>query len=181
MAYSDVFSELSAHFVKGMMFHDQMANYYQFLALKGYAQYHNFQFHCDSDNYRKLNEFYISHYNRLIMNKSVSDPKAIPETWYRYTRDDVDSDTKRTAIKNGIAEWINWETATLSKLQQSQLELYDDSEVASAMLIYEFIQDVEKELRCAKQMYLDLNAVDFDMEYILDKQTPLYEKYTDML
>jgi hypothetical protein len=111
------------------------------------------------------------------MDKSVSDPKAIPETWYRYTRDDVDPDTKRTAIKNGLSEWIKWETATLSKLQQAQLELYDDAEVASAIFINEFIQDVEKELRCAKQMFLDLSALEFDMEYIIDSQTHIHDKY----
>lgn len=181
MAYSEVFSELSAHFIKGMMVHDQLAQYYDFLSLRGYKRYHEYQFKHDSCAYRKINRFYINHYNKLITEKPVNDPNIIPESWYRYSREDVDAETKRVAIKNGITEWIKWETATLVKLQQSQLDLYDDGEVASAMFINKFIKDVECELKCAKRMYLDLSAVDFDMCYILDKQTGIHDKYKKML
>jgi len=181
MAYSDIFSELSAHFVRGMMVHSQLASYYDFLSMRGFKRYHEFQFKCDSCNYRKLERFYINHYNKLIMEKQVSDPNIIPDSWYRYTREDVDSDTKKTAVKNAMIEWINWETTTLSKLQKAHLDLYDDGEVASAMLIGEFIKDVQKELKCAKRMYLDLSAVDFDLCYILDKQKSIHDKYKKML
>ena len=96
-------------------------------------------------------------------------------------REEVDVETKKTAVKNGIAEWIKWETTTLSKLQKAHLELYDDGEVSSAMLIGEFIKDVQKELKCAKRMYLDLSAVEFDLGYILDKQKKIHDKYKSML
>ena len=181
MSYIDIFSDLSAHFVRGMMTHSQLATYYDFLSLRGFKRYHEFQFKHDSCCYRKLSRFYVNHYNKMIMEKSVSDPNIIPESWYRYSREDVDPETKKTAIKNGMSEWIKWETATLTKLQQSQLDLYDDGEVASAMFINKFIKDVEKELKCAKRMYLDLFAVDFDMVYILEQQTKIHDKYKKML
>ena len=84
-------------------------------------------------------------------------------------------------IKNAVSEWIRWETTTLAKLQQAHLDLYDDGEVASAMLIGKFIKDVQKELKCAKRMQLDLNVVDYDMCYILDKQKHIHDKYKAML
>lgn len=181
MAYNDIFSDLSAHFIKGMMVHSQMANYYDFLSLRGYKRYHEYQFKHDSCAYRKLNRYYINHYGRLIAEKSVSDPNIVPDTWYRYSREDVDVETKKTAIKSGIAEWIRWETATLSKLQQAQLDLYDDGEVASAMFINKFIKDVAKELKCAKRIQLDLNAIDFDLCYIVEQQKSIHDKYKSML
>ena len=181
MAYSDIFNDLSAHFIRGMMVHDSLATYYDFLSMRGFKRYHEYQFKCDSCNYRKLNRFYVNHYNKMITEKSVGDPNIIPESWYRYSREDVDVETKKTAVKNGMAEWIRWETATLAKLQQAHLDLYDDGEVASAMLISKFIKDVEKELKCAKRMYLDLTAVNFDMPYILDKQKSIHDKYKKML
>ena len=181
MTYSEIFSELSAHFVRGMMTHSQLANYYDFLSLRGFKRYHEFQFKHDSCAYRKLNRFYINHYNKLIAEKTVGDPNLIPDSWYRYTREDVDPETKKTAIKNAMTEWIRWETSTLSKLQQAHLDLYDDGEVASAKLIGKFIKDVEKELKCAKRLYLDLTATNFDMCYILDMQKDIHDKYKDML
>lgn len=177
MSYSEIFSELSAHFIKGMMFHDQMANYYDFLSLRGYKRYHEYQFKCDSCTYRKLNRFYINQYNKLIVEKPVSDPAVIPETWYRYSREDVDTSTKKNAIKVGISEWIRWETTTLSKLQQVQLELYDDGEVASAMFINRLIKQVSKELKCAKRKHIELNTLDYDMSYILSEQKCIHDKY----
>ena len=181
MAYSEIFSDLSAHFIKGMMVHDSLATYYDFLSLRGFKRYHEFQFKHDSCAYRKLNRYYVNHYNRMITEKSVSDPNIIPESWYRYTREDVDAETKKTAVRNAMNEWIKWETTTLSKLQQAHLDLYDDGEVASAKLIGKFIKDVERELKCAKRMYLDLSAVDFDLCYILDKQKYIHDKYKKML
>lgn len=80
-----------------------------------------------------------------------------------------------------MSEWIKWETTTLAKLQQAHLDLYDDGEVASAELINDLINDVQKELKCAKRMYLDLIAVDFDLAYILDKQKGIHDKYKKML
>lgn len=181
MAYSDIFSDLSAHFVKGMMTHSQLANYYDFLSLRGYKRFHEYQFKCDSCSYRKLNRFYINHYNKMIVEKPVSDPNIIPESWYRYSREDVDAETKKTAIRSGIAEWIRWETNTLTKLQQAHLDLYDDGEVASAMFLEEFIDGVQKELKYAKRMQIDLSAVDYDLCYVLERQKKIHDKYKSML
>ena len=50
-----------------------------------------------------------------------------------------------------------------------------------SLIHFEFICDVEKELKCAKRMYLDLSAVDFDMGYILSKQKKTHDKYKKML
>ena len=158
MAYSEIFSDLSAHFIKGMMVHDQMANYYDFLSLKGYKRCHEYHFKKESCSYRKLNRFFINHYNKLIMEKSVSDPNIIPESWYRYSRDEIDVQTKKNAVKNGLEQWIRWETETLTKLQQAQLDLYDDGEVASALFINKFIKNVECELKDAKKKQKTYNT-----------------------
>lgn len=181
MSYSEVFSELSAHFIRGMMIHDQLATYYDMLSMRGFKRKHEYEFKHDSCNYRKLNRFYINHYNRLIPEKSVSDPRLIPDSWYRYSREDVDASTKKSAIKNGIEQWVAWETTTLSKLQRAQLDLYDDGEVASAMFINKFIKDVAKELKCAKRLKLDLEAVDYDLGYVLSMQKRVHDKYKAML
>lgn len=181
MAYSEIFSDLSAHFIKGMMVHDQMANYYDFLSLKGYKRCHEYHFKKESCSYRKLNRFFINHYNKLIMEKSVSDPNIIPESWYRYSRDEIDVQTKKNAVKNGLEQWIRWETETLTKLQQAQLDLYDDGEVASALFINKFIKNVECELKDAKKKQIELAAVEYDMSYILGEQKRIHDEYKSML
>ena len=36
----DIFANLSAHMIEGLMIHDQMASYYKFLNLRSYAECH---------------------------------------------------------------------------------------------------------------------------------------------
>ena len=181
MVYSEIFSDLSAHFIKGMMVHDQMADYYDFLSLRGYKRCHEYHFKKESCNYRKLHRFYLNHYNKLVLEKSVSDPKIIPESWFRYSREEVDVQTKKDAVRDGVAKWIKWETETLNKLKQAQLDLYDEGEVASALFINKFIKDVERELKYAKRKQIELATVDYDMPYILEEQKRIHDKYKAML
>ena len=44
MTLEEIFSELAAHAIEGMMIHDQMITYYCFLSLKGYAKCHEYHY-----------------------------------------------------------------------------------------------------------------------------------------
>ena len=78
MTLEEIYSELSAHMIKGLMVHDQMAKYYGFLNLKGYAKCHAYHYLCENKDYMELNRHYSKHHNRLIKEKPISDPKLIP-------------------------------------------------------------------------------------------------------
>lgn len=181
MTVDEIFSAISAHFIKGMMLHDQMANYYDFLQLRGYKRCHEYHFKAESCNYRKLNRYYLNHYNKLIPESRVEDPKVIPENWYRYSRIDVDIDTKKNAIKNGMNKWVSWEKETKETLERMYGELLEMGEIATADFIMEFIKDVDCELKWAERKQLDLMSVNYDMTYILDKQKKMHDKFKSML
>ena len=181
MTESEIFSGLASHMVKGMMFHAQMADYYDFLQLRGYKRCHEYHFKAESCNYRKLNRYYINHYNKLIEEERVDDPNVIPESWYNYTRMDVDMQTKRTAVKTAITKWVKWERETKQKFEEAYSELCAQDHVASALFIKEFIKDVDCELKYAERKHIDLMSVDYDMPYILGEQKALHDKYKKML
>ena len=181
MTIEDIFSEISAHFIQGLMFHDQMANYYDFLQLRGYKRCHEYHFKTESCNYRKLNRYYLNHYNKLIPEKRVEDPKAIPDNWYMYSRSDVDIQTKKNAIKSGVAKWVSWEKDTKEMLEDFYCEMLELNEISSALFLQEFIKDVDRELKYAERKQLDLASVDYDMTYILGEQKRLHNKYKSML
>ena len=181
MTVTEIFSELSAHFVKGLMFHEQMANYYDFLQLEGYKYCHEYHFKAESNSYRKLNRYYLNHYNKLIPESRVEDPKVIPDNWYRYSRSDVDIQTKKNAIKTAMDKWVDWETDTKETLERMYCELLDLNEISTAIFISKFIEDVDCELKWAERKRLDLMSVDYDMTYILEQQKRLHDKYKSML
>ena len=181
MTVDEIFGALSAHFIKGMMLHDQMANYYDFLQLRGFKRCHEYHFKAESCSYRKLNRYYLNHYNKLIPEVRVDDPKVIPENWYKYSRIDVDMNTKKNAVRNAMDKWVSWETETKETLEQMYCELLDLNEIATAVFIQDFIKDVDCELKWAERKQLDLMSVDYDMTYILDKQDKMHDKFKSML
>ena len=179
MTVEEIYSELAAHMIKGMMFHEQLANYYDFLGLKGYKRCHEYHFMAETCGYRKLNRYFINHHNKLIPEKEVEDPEVIPDSWYKYDRQDVDASTKKNAVKNGLTRWVEWEKETKHLYEQSYRELMELNEVASACFIKCYIEDVDCELKRAERYQLNKMATGYDLIDIVMEQHEKHERYKD--
>lgn len=177
MTVEEVFSELSAHMIKGLMVHDQMAHYYCFLNLKGYSKCHQYHYLCENKDYMELNHYYHRHHNKLIKAKPVEDPKIIPSSWYAYFREDVDATTKRNAVKTGIEKWIEWEQDTKKLYEKMYKELFALGEIADAEYLACLIKDVNEELAQAQSLYIKKKSCDFDISSIMGDQEEKADKY----
>jgi len=181
MTVEEIFKELSAHMIKGVMMHEQMADYYDFLSLRGYKRMHEYHMHCEMKSLRKLHRYFINHFNRLVEEDSFENPDIIPSSWYRYTRQDVDINTKRSAVKTGIEKWVSWEEETKSLYEKMYGELMSIGEVAAAKKICCFIHDVDCELKWARRKHLDLMVSDYSIGYILGCQDHLHDWYMEKM
>lgn len=181
MVVEDVFERLKKHMLEGMVFHDQMSRYYDFLSLKGYKRCHEYHYFGEILGYRKLCRYFMNHYHTFIPYTDMDDPKVIPENWYRYSRQEVDSSTKKAAVKSGIEKWVKWEKDTKKLYQAMYKELMALDEVAAAQLIGCYVEDVSCELKYAERKHLDLEAIDYDLPTIVFEQCELHEKYRDKL
>lgn len=177
MTVEEIFVKLSDHMINGMMFHEQMANYYDFMGLCGYKRCHEYHYICETMGHRKLNRCYINRYNKLIPESEFNNTSVIPSNWYRYERQEVDAGTKRNAVKNGVAEWLKWEHETHELYSEIYKELCDLGEVTSAEYVKRLICDVEKEIKCAERKQLELEAVEYNLSYVISKQHKVHNKY----
>ena len=177
MEVKEIYSKLAAHMIKGMMVHEQLANYYDFLGLKGYKRCHEYHFLKETIGYRSLNRYFINHHNTLIPEERVEDPNVIPESWYNHVRSDVDIATKQNGVKNGLTKWVEWERDTKDLYEQMYKELMEIGEVASAMKIKEFVEDVDCELKKAERYWLNKEATNYDMTMIIEEQSHKHKKY----
>ena len=177
MAAEKVFIELSGHMLRGLMFHEELANYFAFLALEGYSYCHEYHYKEESESYRKLNRYYITHYNKLIPKRGAEAPQIIPTNWYAYGRKDVDASVKRNAVKEAMAAWVNWETETKEFYEKKYEELCDTKDIAAALYVKDLIKDVDDELKWAEEKMIALATSGYDIIYILDEQKFLKEKY----
>lgn len=159
------------------MIHDQMADYYDFLSLRGYKRAHEYHYQKENCMYRKLHRYYLNHYNKLIMEEQIDNPHVIPESWYKYMRQEVDVNTKRNSVKLGIDKWIEWETDTKEELSNAYNNLISMGEIAGALFVSDLLKEVDCELKYAHRKQLELNAVDYNIEYILQEQKRIHDKY----
>lgn len=159
------------------MIHAQMADYYDFLGLEGYKRCHEYHFLQESCAYRSVSRYFINHHNMLIPEERIEDPKIIPESWFEHTRDDVDSATKKNAVKSGLTKWVTWERETKKLYEQMYQELMNLGEVASACKVKELICDVDCELKKAERYWLNKEAAGYDMVMIIEEQKRKHWKY----
>lgn len=177
MTCEEIFTKLSEHMIKGLMVHEQLANYYEFLNLPGYSRCHEYHFMKESCSYRKLCRYYIDHYNKLIPETEFDNPEVIPASWYSHERKDVDASTKKNAIKTGLEKWVEWETDTKKLYSDMYKEMIENGSVASAKFLCEYIEDVDHELKKATEYWLSKEAIGYDLAVITDEQKPKKEKY----
>ena len=181
MNIEEIFSFLSEHMVEGLMAHSQLSDYFGFLGLEGYQMCHKYHYFEENSNYRKLCDYYLAHYDKIIMERPFSNPDLIPNSWYQYTRFDVNSNTRKTAIQTGFEKWVEWERQTKEVYETYYQELLDLNEVSAAKELECYIIDVSEELRKANQKYLTLIANDFNISDIITEQPEYYEKYKKKL
>ena len=177
MTVEEIFQNLAAHMIKGVMTHEQFANYYDFLNLEGYKRCHEYHMMKEMCDYRSLCRYYINHYNKLIRDIPIENPHVIPENWYNYTRKEVDAGTKRNAVSTALNAWVNWETETKKLYEQAFKDLMELGEVAGACKIKEYIQDVDCELKKATRYLLNKETTQYDINSIVSEQKRKHHKY----
>ena len=177
MTLKEIYNEINEHMINGLMLHDQLANYYDFLGLEGYKRCHEYHYFKENMSYRSLNRYFINHHNMLIPEAKFNNESIIPESWYNHERSDVDSATKKNAVKTGLEAWVKWERETKDLYERMYNELLDIDEIASACKVKCLIKDVDKELKKAERYWLNKEAINYDIGAIIAEQRSKHNKY----
>lgn len=104
-------------------------------------------------------------------------PDAIPQGWIGYRRQEVDSKTKRAAVKDGLDSWISWEIETKKLYEKMAKELFNIGAIGAEMQFKKLISDVEEELAAAEQYQLNKAATDYDIVNIIDEQKTFVKRF----
>ena len=177
MTVDEIFSNINAHMIEGLMVHSQMSDYYNFLGLQGYHKCHEYHFLKESMAFRKLNDYYFKHFNKLIAEMQTNNPKVIPVDWYKYTRQQVDAATRKAGIATAATKWVTWEHDTKVLYEKMYQELMMQNLISAATFVKELIKDVDEEHAIACQKHLELKAIDYNITDIMMEQKELEHKY----
>ncbi len=154
-----------------------MMEAYDFLSLPGYKKCQEYHHLSELKEYLNLYHYYIEHYNKLLNVPAAAEIEVFSQSWYKYTRQEVDTNTKRTAIQNIMKKWVNWEQETKSLYQNMYKELIALNEVAAANFLENYINDVSEELRQAQQKLIELETINYDAIEIIKEQQHYLNKY----
>lgn len=173
----DIFSEINARQIAALMFHRQMADYFDFLSLHGYKRMHEYQYFSESKANRKISRYYINHHGRLLDDKFEGEVKVIPTAWMTANRMSVGKGTKQKAVEDAFNEYREWESETKECYEHYAKKLREIGAEADALKIDCLVKDVDHELKMLDRIILDLISAGYDMVYIVESQCKLHDKY----
>lgn len=165
-----IFSSLAKHMITGLMVHDQFNSYYTFLNLPSYARCHKEHYDSESCNYFKLKHHYMKAHDKLIKEQAIANPETIPASWNNYSKIDVDTNTKRTAVRDGLKKWMDWEKETKTLYETAYTKLLSLNEVDDAIFVKHLIKEVSCELAEVKKWYIEKQDCDFSISSIIEDQ-----------
>lgn len=181
MTVEEIFNKIAVHMRKGLDIHEQLVFIYNFLNLKGYKKCHEYHFFEETHAYRYLIDFYFDTYHKLISFDNLEKTQLIPATWYKHTKEDVDTSTKRNGVKEAMRHWVEWEKEAKKLWEESYQQLCELNEIYAAAKIMDFLKNTSEELNYAEAKQNCLESANYDMIYILDEQDFIYEKYKEKM
>lgn len=173
----EIFNKISNRMLTGIMFHEQMADYFDFLDLRGLKRMHENQSFKEMIAHRGLHRFVINYCGKLIDDSSIPVVAYIPQSWYNATRVNVDNSTRRQAVKESFDKWHTLELETKQIFEESFKELTTNGKIMDANKVNELICNVSMELKDLCRKLLEYKAVDYNMPYIMNQQDIMHEHY----
>lgn len=74
----EVFTDINARQITALMFHDEMADLFDFLGLRGFKRMHEYQYFAESAEHRAIKRYYINHHGSLIPEEDLEPVEIIP-------------------------------------------------------------------------------------------------------
>ena len=90
--------------------------------------------------------YYIEHQDKLISDytaDSLTSFSILPSNWYDYKREDMDINTRRSAVKSGIEKYVRWEEETRKFLEDMYTQAIQQGFIAIGIQIKKYICSVE--------------------------------------
>lgn len=172
-----VFQILDSRQIKALMFHDQMADIFDFLGLMGFKRMHEYQYLVESAEHRSLKRYFINHHNELFPESQIDAISVIPSDWYNYSRMDVTPQVRGQYVEKLLDDYCEWENDTKKLYETCAKKLFDAGNISDFNKVNCLVNDVDCELKSADRLRILLGSVEFNPVYIASIQDELHEEY----
>lgn len=177
----EIFAQIKNRQIAALMFHGQMADYFDFLSLHGYKRLHEYQYFAESAEFRHISRYYINHHGKLLPEGFEGEINPIPAAWLTANRMNVGKSTKQKAAEEGFNMYREWESGTKAAYERYAVKLRELGNEADALFVDCLVKDVDHELKRLDRIILDLISAGYDMVYIVESQKAIHDKYKKKL
>ncbi len=177
----EIFAQIKNRQIAALMFHGQMADYFDFLSLHGYKRLHEYQYFAESAEFRHISRYYINHHGKLLPEGFEGEINPIPAAWLTANRMNVGKSTKQKAVEDGFNMYREWESGTKAAYERYAVKLQELGNEADALFVDCLVKDVDHELKRLDRIILDLISAGYDMVYIVESQKAIHDKYKKKL
>ena len=150
------------HQTAAVMYHDQMSDYFRFLALDHLAEKHAHQAKKELCELRELKNCFIEEFDQLPY-YVVDSSTIIPSEWKTKTSFDIDESTVKTLVKNQLEKYLERETDTLKLYKDMAKHFKEHMNYKLYRVMKEQIEDVEEEICEIKDQILDAQSYSYDL------------------
>lgn len=173
----DVYDTINTRQITALMFHDNMADLFNFLGLKGFEKMHEYQYLEESIGHRATKRHFIDRHGKLLPESHIESVEVIPSDWEQYTRMEVTPSVRKQYVQKALSMYKEWEQGTKDLYEACAGYLMDCHKADDFEWVSELVEDVSEELMCLEQLCVELSAVGYDCIYIMSIQGELCDKY----
>lgn len=167
MVCRDAMLDIIQRQTEGLMYHDEMADYYAFLNLKVLKDIHKKQTKEELHNLRKAKCKFIEHFN-MLPTYTATDPKAIPAEWRSKKSTEIDEASLKILIKTSLSGYLMWEEKTC-EIYKNAAQVFKDN---MNFILYKeaccMIEEVQCEIAKIKEMSLDAAGYGYCPSYFME-------------
>lgn len=165
MSAVDVIGTVSDRLIGGVMFHSEHADLCRWFGLHGLAGLHEDGFMHDSKCLRKVHRLCIDHLGVTVPEGRQERSHLLDA--YRSKRM-WDSVPDAMTIQDAMADWIEWESGTVSVFTGAYNRLLNCDKLLLADYIKDVCEDASTELAHARKLMHEMQSCGWDMPHIFE-------------
>lgn len=150
---------------EGVVYHENMTDYYRFLNLDCLKEIHCYQSMEELKNLQKTKDCYAQIY-LSIPKYEMDNVSLIPLEWYGKTSLDVTKGAIKSLSKESLYHWLEWEKETLAIYKEAAKHFKENMSFYQLKIANCLIKDVSCEICEIEEMIIDGLAYDFSPEFL---------------
>ena len=167
MTAADVMGTVCDRLVGGTMFHLEHADLCEWAGVPWLYDLHREGYEHDSACLRKM-RYLCLHHLGTFATEGRQERSHLLDAYKQTKKWDVKPDVRKTVIHDAMHDWIDWESGTVTVLTSAYNRLADSGNLLLADKVKAVIKETSNELAGAREMLAQMEAVEWDMTYILE-------------